>query len=420
MIECISYYNVSIHMVNKKTKVFISMPFTGKTFENLTEEREELHALASEYNLELPEQFIGYQFAEDFKTKDYDPSFVLAKDKKYIKESDIVVADFSSPSIGTDCEVTIAKELYDKKVIAVVPDHSKRKHAWLRFYCDDFVDSIKDAFQLINTKYSKHRHPEHVDKRQYDSIAVEYQLVEETPAQKYIYDPNALELLGKYGRDGKVAVFHAACGHRARIARAAGAREIIAIDTSFRQISIAREIELTEPLGIEYQVINAYSKDFIDEFSEPYLGRCNVVLGFFLIDHAQTENELVTLARNIYATLIDGGVFISMLDDSEAEIPTDPKYGVAIEPSEEKSGDATQRRVTIYQNMKDGKDRAVLHFFNFEWTRETINRVFTEAGFKDITFQDPFVSKEGEEAFGNEFWAKYKTDPDNVLFLCKK
>ncbi|MEJ0053884.1 MAG: class I SAM-dependent methyltransferase [bacterium] len=405
-------------MASRKTKVFISMPFTGKTFENLSREREDLHALAATYDLELPEQFIGYQFAEDFKTKDYDPSFVLAKDKKYIKESDIVVADFSSPSIGTDCETTIAKELYDKKIIGIVPDVNKRKHAWLRFYCDDFVSSVEEAFELIRAKYANHNHPEHVDKRQYDSIAVEYQLVEATPIQKYVYDPNARELLGEYGTGKKVAVFHCASGHRARIAKEAGAKEVIGIDTSFRQISLAREIELSKPQGIEYRVLNAYSKDFPDEFPKEYNGSLDVVLGFFLIDHAQTETELQKLAENVYSSLAPGGVFIAMLDDSEARTPTDPKYGVAIEPLEGK-GDASQRRIVIYQNMKDGEDRAVLHFFNFEWTRATVQRVFSEAGFA-AEFKDPFVAPEGKERLGEDFWRKYEEDPDNVLFICRK
>ncbi len=393
------------------------MRFTGKTFENLTKERTELHALANSYDFELPEQFIGYQFEEDFKTKDYDPSFVLAKDKKHIKESDIVVADFSDPGFGTCAEVVIAKELYDKKVIGIVPEE-KRKTAWRRFYFDDFVSSFEEAFQLIQKKYADYAHAEHVDKRQYDSIAVEYQLVEATPIQKYVYDPNAQELLKEHGRDKKVAVFHCASGHRARIAKNIGAKEVIGIDTSFKQISLAREIEISNPQGIRYQVLNAYSEDFSDEFPKEYFGGLDVVLGFFLIDHAQTETELKKLARNIYSSLTLGGIFIAMLDDSEARTPTDPKYGVAIEPIEGK-GDASQRRIVIYQNMKDGEDRPVLHFFNFEWTRATVQKIFSEVGFA-TEFTDPFVASEGRDRLGEEFWKKYEEDPDNVLFICRK
>jgi hypothetical protein len=47
-------------------------------------------------------------------------------------------------------------------------------------------------------------------------------------------------------------------------------------------------------------------------------------------------------------------MFIALLDDSEARVPTDPKYGVAIQPLEGR-GDGSQRKIVIYQNMKDGK-----------------------------------------------------------------
>lgn len=396
------------------------MPFTGKPFEVVEQERKDLHALADTYGFELPEQFIGYQFRDDFKTKDYDPTFILAKDKKYIKESDIVIADFSSLSIGVSAEVTIAKELFDKRVIGIIPNPEMQKHTWLRFYCDHFVTSFEEAFEIVKDRYAGFNHPEYVDKRQYDSIAVEYQLVEATPIQKYVYDPNARAELEKYGKGKAVAVFHSASGHRARLAKEAGAETVVGLDTSFRQISLAREIEVAKQQGIEYLILNAYSKDFEHEFPDTYLGKLDMVLGFFLIDHAQTSAELTILANNIYKSLKDGGEFVAMLDDAEASVPTDPKYGVAIEPLEDKRGDGSQRKIVIYQNMKDGEDRPVLHFFNFEWSRATVQKVFSEVGFKDIEFKDPFIAQEGKDRLGEEYWARYQSNPDNVLFICKK
>jgi SAM-dependent methyltransferase len=247
---------------------------------------------------------------------------------------------------------------------------------------------------------------------------VEYQLVEATPLQKYVYDPNAKNLLQEYGKGKKVAVFHCASGHRARMAKEAGASEVLGLDTSFKQISLAREIELSKEDGIKYLVLNAYSKDFAEELPNEYKDGFDVVLGFFLIDHAQTKVELQTLAKNIYGNLKPGGMFIALLDDSEARVPTDPKYGVAIQPLEGR-GDGSQRKIVIYQNMKDGEDRPVLHFFNFEWTRDTVQKIFNDVGFTTI-FKDPFIVEEGKQNLGSEFWEKYEADPDNVLFICQK
>ncbi len=38
---------------NRKLRVFISMPFTGKIFENLVKEREELAKLVNSFGFEL-------------------------------------------------------------------------------------------------------------------------------------------------------------------------------------------------------------------------------------------------------------------------------------------------------------------------------------------------------------------------------
>lgn len=158
-------------MADHKLKIFISMPFTGKTFDALTAERLMLKELVEKYGFELTEQFVGYQFKEDFEvTKNYNPAWVLGKDKNWLKQSDVVISDFTSPSLGTDCELVLAKEVFDKKVYAVVPEE-KRSHPWLKFYCDGFYDSVEDALKQIALDYANGATTPSVDKRQYDAIA---------------------------------------------------------------------------------------------------------------------------------------------------------------------------------------------------------------------------------------------------------
>ncbi len=237
--------------------------------------------------------------------------------------------------------------------------------------------------------------------------------------QKYVYDPNAFAEVEKYAKGGSVGVFHSASGHRARIAKDAGAASVIGIDTSFRQISLAREIELTRQQGIEYLVLNAYSKDFNHEFPEKYFGKLDMVLGFFLIDHAQTSIELALLAQNIHAALKPGGVFVALIEPAGVQLPTPPKYGVALEPVDTR-GDGAQRKVAIYQNMKDGEDRPVLHFFNFEWRLETITKAYHDAGFTSMEFSDPIIAKGDMGKLGEDYWDLYNANPFEKLLTCKK
>ena len=56
-------------MATSKIKIFVSAPFTGKSWEKVTKERKELHKLAKSFGMEIVEQFIGYQGKDDFENK---------------------------------------------------------------------------------------------------------------------------------------------------------------------------------------------------------------------------------------------------------------------------------------------------------------------------------------------------------------
>ncbi len=401
-------------------KVFVSMPFTGKTWENLTQERKDLHVLAEKYGMEMVEQFIGYQGKEDFESKSYNPSFILAKDKNFIKEADVVIADFSSPSVGTDCEVTIAKELFDKKIYGVVPQE-KRRHMWLIFYCDYFFDTVEDAFKQIQKDFEGKHQLARLDKRQYDPIAIEYRLVEETPSQKSIYDPAVIEFVQKEAVGKDVIVLHDGSGYRARLAKKNGAAKVIGIDISFKQTQIAKGEELREPLGIEYLVLDPYSRDFDTAVPQELISSADVVLGAFLLDHAMALDELELVVKHTAMLLKSGGKFFGLSDHPDAHIPTEPKYGVVVNLDEEieNTGDGTPRRISIFQSVPGGQ-MEVLHFHNFLWTKETVTRILADAGFKDIEFHVPEVSKEGIEASEPEFWDAYKEHPTTIAFTAVK
>lgn len=400
---------------NRKLRIFISMPFTGKKFENLVKEREELARLVNSFGFELLEQFIGYQKKEDFETKDYDPSYILAKDKHYIKQSDIVIADFTSYSIGTACEMTIAKELFDKKVYAVVPEE-KRKHPWLKFYCDYFFYSVDEALKQINKDFAKKLNNLEVTKNQYDAIAVEYRLVENTFAQKYVYDYELNDFI-KNNQGKKVLVLHAGSGYRARLVKNFGAKEVIGIDISHKQIQIAREEELTSPQGIIYHILDPYSSDFINTVPKELIGQADIVIGFFLLDHAMNKEDLKKVIEHVYKLLKPKGNFFGMLDNSKAPLPSDPKYGVVInlENNGQKIEDNSLRRISIYQHGLE-----VLHFHNFAWKTETIKEFLEKSKFSQISFKEARVSPEGIKKYGEEFWSEYKKHPDQIVFSATK
>ncbi len=409
--------NLIIH----KPKVFVSGPFTGKSWEEITKEREGFHELAKLFNLEIVEQFIGYQGKEDFEKTDYNPSFILAKDKNFIKEADVFVIDLSTPSLGADCELTIAKELFDKKVYAVVPDQKKKRHPWIRFYCDFIFDTMEEAFKKVAEDFSGKNHSQQFDKRQYDPIATEYRLVEETPAQKYIYDPAVIDFLKQNVVSSFVVILHGGSGYRARLAKKAGVSKVVCIYLSYKQTQIGRMEELQNPLGIEYLTLDPYSKSFISSLPPEMIGSADVVLGAFLLDHSMTIDELKVVSKNIFALLSKNGIFFALSDHPNIHTKTDPKYGVAIsfEEGVDINSDGAQRRISIYQPLL-GEEKEVLHFHNFMWKQETVSQELRDAGFSSVEFSVPEVSQEGIKKYDKDFWKSYNDNPTIIAITAKK
>ena len=129
-------------------KIFYAMPFTGKTYEKLVEERSRILNTAKSFGLDVIEQFIGIEQKEGFENHSYGPLFIAEKDHSLIKESDLLIADFENHSIGRDCELIMAKEILDKRVISIVPDSYMKNHPWVRLYSDYIVSNQNEAFEL--------------------------------------------------------------------------------------------------------------------------------------------------------------------------------------------------------------------------------------------------------------------------------
>ena len=130
------------------------MPFTGKSYEQIVKERKFIQKMAASFGLELQEQFLAIETKQKFEKHAYGPLFIAEKDHRLIKNSDILIADYHGHSIGRDCEIAIAKEVFDKRIISVVPDPHMQNHPWIRLYSDYIVSSQDEAFSLAKKLYS--------------------------------------------------------------------------------------------------------------------------------------------------------------------------------------------------------------------------------------------------------------------------
>lgn len=129
-------------------KIFYAMPFSGFTFDQIVATRTAIATECETHGVRLIEQFIGHEQADLYSWHGYQPSYIVAKDFALIQESDVVIADFSSPSVGRDYEVVASCEVFDKPVIAIVPDALQRQHPWVRLYSRYIVENRDAAFRL--------------------------------------------------------------------------------------------------------------------------------------------------------------------------------------------------------------------------------------------------------------------------------
>lgn len=133
---------------NMGKKLFYAMPFTGRSHEEIVRFRHKLHEMAGKHGLELLEQFIGVEEEDKFESHGYTPLFIAKKDHELLKTADIVIADYSDHSIGRDCEIVLANEVFDKRVISIVSDPHMQNHPYIRLYSNYIVNTPEEAFAL--------------------------------------------------------------------------------------------------------------------------------------------------------------------------------------------------------------------------------------------------------------------------------
>ena len=135
-------------IAERRGMVFWAMPFTGQDYRTICDHRLELRSKASARRLELLEQFVGIEEEEPFNNHSYPPLFIAEKDFQLLETADIVVCDFSGPSLGRDCELVFAREKLQKRIVAIVPDPHVQNHPYLRLFSDYVVRSEEEALDL--------------------------------------------------------------------------------------------------------------------------------------------------------------------------------------------------------------------------------------------------------------------------------
>jgi toxoflavin synthase len=243
---------------------------------------------------------------------------------------------------------------------------------------------------------------------QYDKIAERFRQIRNSPVNKHIVDHTFFEMVGGLVR--KKSVLDLACGegHYCRVLKRRGAARVVGVDISSQMIKLAEQQEAGEPLGIDYICRDVLKLGRIGDY--------DLVVASFLLNYAQTREQLVRMCRTVFENLKPGGHFI-LLNENFNQSPRDfygyERYGYA-----KSMAQPYREGAVITYKMSTGTEE--LEFKGYYWTKETYQMAFDTAGFKDVQLLNLSCSPQGIEEYGHRFWQNFINNPPFVGIICRK
>jgi len=241
----------------------------------------------------------------------------------------------------------------------------------------------------------------------YDKIASQYKLSKTLPFRQYIEWFSYQKMLGDVA--GK-SILDLACGEGfySRKIMQAGARKVVGVDISASMIELAVERENTDSLGIAYHVG--------DVMELGKTGSFDLVVASYLLNYAQTKQQLLKMCQTVAANLKSGGRFVSINnnpDQSPATFGTCKKYGF----TKRIAGPLEEGAAITYEFFRDGQKFKIDNYF---LSRKTHEQAFKQVGFNTIRWIKISVSSEGIQKFGRDYWQDFTDHEPIVGIECRK
>jgi len=241
----------------------------------------------------------------------------------------------------------------------------------------------------------------------YEQIAQEY--------QRLVRDPNsplcraeAYTFQQQIGPLDGLRVLDLGCGEGfyTRQLQQRGAAAVVGVDQSPSMIALAREAEAKQPSGIQYHLADVCTL-------EP-LGQFDLVVSFFMLNHARSYTELAAMCRGIAAHLKEGGRFFGFNHNLElppAAYPLLQQYGrTHSAPDPLREGDP----ITVSYGDAANCDAANCSFVDYYLSRATYRAAFQAAGLEALQWRPPDVDPADLAREGETFWQTFLAYPSFV------
>jgi toxoflavin synthase len=241
----------------------------------------------------------------------------------------------------------------------------------------------------------------------YDEIAEEYQRAKQQPWRLHLEHFTLFKLLGDL--QGK-SVLDLACGEGfySRFLKRRGAARVVGVDISEGMIELARREEAKTTLGIDYRVHDVRTLALDETF--------DVVVAAYLLNYAQTGEELLTMCTAITRHLKPGCRFVTVNNNprqSEEYFPTTRAYGF-IKRAE---GPVREGTPVDYVFFLGEESFAIT---NYHLSVATHEQALKAAGFRQVTWHDPELSPEVEGNAERQYWSAFLAHPPVVFLDCVK
>ena len=182
-----------------------------------------------------------------------------------------------------------------------------------------------------------------------------------------------------------------ACGEGiySRIFKNSGAFKVVGVDVSDEMIKIAKKIEYSEQLGIEYVRSDIANFSINTEF--------DIATAIYLLHYLPTKNMIKDTVLKIYNSLKRGSKFVALSLNQNLNFTPNyyDKYGFnPVNTSTPQGGEPL-----LFKLHKIEKP-----FTSYCWPKATLEKIMLEAGFSKVEWADPFVAQEGLNLLGNEYW----------------
>ena len=238
----------------------------------------------------------------------------------------------------------------------------------------------------------------------YDEIAEEYKRAKQQPWRLHIEHFTLFKLLGDLS--GK-SVIDLACGEGfyTRFIKRRGAARVIGVDISHGMIDLARREEENNSLGIDYLVQDVKQLMLNERF--------DVVVAGYLLNYAQTYDELLQMCSAITRHLKPGCRFVT--------VNNNPLQGVDYFASTRKYGFIKR----AHGPLIDGTPVDYIFFLgdesfgitNYQLSIKTHESAFNSAGFQRVTWHNPELSADDTE---RSYWSDFLEHPPIVFIECVK